>query len=82
MKWIEWVEPFVGAGKQRDYPVYMRVTPDAAIAYMKDLQDYDSDEEALADFMGVYWAKEVEVPDSREKWPDKPDPPTAWPRYF
>jgi hypothetical protein len=52
MRWVEWVEPF---GPNNE-PVYMRVADKTAIAVMKSLHKYESDEKAFEDFVTVHWA--------------------------
>jgi hypothetical protein len=43
-KWIEWVEPY---GPNNE-PVYMRVTPETAIAKMRSIHaGYTTDQQAL-----------------------------------
>lgn len=50
--WIEWVEPY-GPNSE---PVYMRVSVKTAVSYQRMKYLYDTDDEALADFMAVNWA--------------------------
>jgi hypothetical protein len=59
-EWIQWVEPFVETDTGTE-PVIMRVSVPAAVAQARKTAalaggKYDSDEEALADFMVVHWA--------------------------
>jgi hypothetical protein len=53
--WLEWVEPF---GKDNG-PVYMRVSPKTAISHIKQIHPELSDEQALNEFIVVYWANVV-----------------------
>ena len=55
MEWIEWIEPF---GPNNE-PVYMRVTPETAIAVMKKAHPELTDEQALDEFIVVNWASRV-----------------------
>lgn len=57
--WVEWIEPF---GPNNE-PVYMRVEVAIAIAKQKDIASkmrkdfkYNSDNDALQDFIIVNWA--------------------------
>lgn len=56
-KWIEWVEPF---GPNNE-PVYMRVTPRTAVTHMKAAYPTLSDQDALIEFICVYWASIKEI---------------------
>lgn len=66
MKMIEWVEP-IGPNSE---PVYCRISEKTAIAVQRSsgMQAkgfvYESDAEAIEDFMIVHWAQTIE--DSRE----------------
>lgn len=53
MTWVEWVEPFNADSD----PVYLRVEKSVAIKTQKTLHAYDSDQNALDDFVTVHWAK-------------------------
>lgn len=61
--WIEWVEPW----GILDEPVYCRVEAEAAIKVQKFTANqakpgfvYESDEDALLDFMTIHWASRRE----------------------
>ena len=61
--WIEWIEPF---GPNAE-PCYIRVKREVAIAHQKEKVKqfrpefkYESDEDALYDFMVINWATEIE----------------------
>lgn len=51
-RWVEWVEPF-GPNSE---PVYLSIPESTAVAKQKSLYYYNSDKEALYDFMVVHWA--------------------------
>lgn len=58
--WVEWIEPF---GPNNE-PVFCRVLRETAIATQKVLTEkakpgfiYETDEQALDDFVVVHWAK-------------------------
>ena len=60
MRWIEWVEPFIG-----ERPLFCRVPEDTAVLYQRELgtqkgYTYPSDAAALDDFITVHWARIVE----------------------
>jgi len=52
MKWVEWIEPF-GPNSE---PVYLSCPATTAVAVMMQTHPYESDQEALDDFIAVYWA--------------------------
>lgn len=54
-KWIEWVEPF---GPNNE-PVYLRVTPETAIAHVQETYPDLNDKDALDEFIIVHWACEI-----------------------
>jgi hypothetical protein len=58
MKWIEWVEPY----DESNDPVYLRIAATTAIAAMKRMHPYASDQDALEEFIVVNWATEVDIP--------------------
>ena len=51
---LEFVEP-----DENDLAITRRLTEAEAIAQMRRLHDYQSDEIALEDFIAVYWARRV-----------------------
>src|SRR6185437_1127881 len=59
-EYVEWIEPF----GPKSEPVYCRVTIGVAVAVQRESVKskgfvYDSDEQALEDFITVYWAKRI-----------------------
>ena len=57
--WVEWIEPF---GPNNE-PVYLSVPATTAIAVMKHVHGYTSNEEALEEFIVVNWATITERKD-------------------
>lgn len=64
---IEWVEPFTNDNS----PVTMRVTASTAIKFIHEMHPgvYESDEDALHEFMVVYWATFVDKYDGVKERP-------------
>jgi hypothetical protein len=58
MRWITWVEPFVNSGE----PVYCTVSEKTAVEAQRQIHEYETDEQALEDFMVVYWAQFCDPP--------------------
>lgn len=59
VRWIEWIEPF-GDGNEA---VIMRALPsDVAAVQRKREPRYETDEQAIDDFMVVHWAQYVDYP--------------------
>jgi hypothetical protein len=56
MKWVEWIEPF-GPNSE---PVYLSCPATTAVAVMMQAHPYESDQEALDDFIVVHWATVTE----------------------
>jgi hypothetical protein len=58
-RWIEWIEPF-GDGNEA---VIMRMLPaDVAAVQRRREPRYETDEQAIEDFMVVHWARYVDYP--------------------
>lgn len=67
MKYVEWIEPFDTLPDGTTIgPVYCRLAVDQAILHRKNQVrgtdfTYESDEQALDDFLVVHWGKVVDI---------------------
>ena len=60
MRWITWVEPFAPSNEA----VYCTISEKTAVEVQRSIHEYETDEQALEDFMIVHWARFCNSPKS------------------
>jgi hypothetical protein len=56
--WVSWVEPF--SEVTGSDPMYSQIKATTAIKLMRTMHPYPNDDDALMDFVSVYWANLTE----------------------
>ena len=61
MRWVEWDEPHSDKGGNDYLPIVCRAKVEDVIKFQRRREPrYETDEDALDDFVVVYWARIVE----------------------